>query len=52
MLYPSYLFITLAFLIFVLTAYQILDMGKEFGFEKQAKKIEQIMKRKKVKKKR
>ncbi len=47
MLYPSYLFLTLAFLIFVLTAYQILTMGKEFGFEKQAKEIEKVMKKKK-----
>jgi len=47
MLYPSYLFITLAFLIFVITAYQILTMGKEFGFEKQAKEIEKVMKKKK-----
>lgn len=47
MLYPSYLFITLAFLIFVITAYQILTMGKEFGFEKQAKEIEKVMIKKK-----
>ncbi len=46
MLYPSYLFITLAFLIFVVTAYQIFTMGKEFGFEKQAKEIARVMKRK------
>ena len=48
MLYPGYLFITLAFLIFVITAYQILTMGQEFGFEKQAKKIKKIMEKKKT----
>jgi hypothetical protein len=52
MLYPGYLFLTLAFLIFVVTAYQILTMGKEFGFGQQAKKIHEVIKEKKVKKKR
>ncbi len=47
MLYPGYLFITLAFLIFVVTSYQILTMGKEFGFEKQAKEIKKIMEKNK-----
>jgi len=47
MLYPGYLFITLAFLIFVATSWQILTMGKEFGFEKQAKQIKKIMESKK-----
>ena len=47
MLYPSYLFITLAFLTFVLTSYQTLKMGKEFGFEKQAKEIKKVIEKKK-----
>ena len=53
MLYPGYLFITLAFLIFVVTSYQILIMGNEFGFEKQANKIKKVMmeKKKKMRKK-
>lgn len=51
MLYPGYLFITLAFLIFVVTSYQILTMGKEFGFQKQAKEIEKIIEINKKKKK-
>lgn len=51
MLYPGYLFITLAFLIFVITSYQILTMGKEFGFQKQAKEIENIIETKKKNKK-
>lgn len=49
MLYPGYLFITLAFLIFVVTAYQILTLGKEFGFEKQAKEIESVIKKRRKK---
>ena len=51
MLYPGYLFITLAFLIFVVTSYQILTMGKEFGFQRQAKDIEKIIETKKNNKK-
>ena len=41
MLYPGYLFIMLAFLIFVISSYQILMMGKEFGFGEQAFKIKE-----------
>ncbi len=47
MLYPGYIFITAAFLIFVITAYQILTLGQEFGFETQAKDIKAIMEKKK-----
>ncbi|MBW2975250.1 hypothetical protein KY366_06030 [Candidatus Woesearchaeota archaeon] len=43
LLYPGYLFLTLAFLIFVITSYQILTMGKEFGFETKAKEIKSII---------
>ena len=50
LLYPGYLFLTLAFLIFVITAYQILNMGKEFGFHAEAKAIEQAIKERKLKK--
>jgi|SRR3989338_9715168 len=46
MLYPGYLFIILAFLIFVVTAYQILTIGKEFGFKPQAIAIEKQMRSK------
>lgn len=49
MLYPGYLFIILAFMIFVVTAYQILVMGKEFGFRNQAAKIKNMMDKKKKK---
>ncbi len=47
MLYPGYLFLTLAFLIFVITSYQILMIGKEFGFQKQSSKIKKAMEKKK-----
>ena len=47
MLYPGYLFITLAFLIFVISSYQILMMGKEFGFGEQAFKIKEKLELKK-----
>ena len=42
-IYPSYVFLTLAFLVFVSTSYQILSIGKEFGFKSQAKVIEKAM---------
>ncbi len=51
MLYPGYLFLTLAFLIFVVTSYQILTLGKEFGFERQAKEIGKVIEKKKNRKK-
>lgn len=51
MLYPGYLFLIMAFLIFVVTSYQILTMGQEFGFGQQANKIKGIIKEKKEGKK-
>lgn len=45
-IYPKYFFITIAYLVFVIAAYQILHIGKEFGFKEQAKKIEKVMKKK------
>ena len=47
LVYPSYVFLTLSFLLFVATSYQILSIGKEFGFKSQAKKIEKIMQKNK-----
>lgn len=44
MLYPGYLLMTLAFLLFVGTSWQILTLGKEFGFSNQATFIQQVMK--------
>lgn len=46
-LYPEYAFITMAYIFFVVAAYQILNIGKEFGFREQAKKINRIIERKK-----
>ncbi|MBU0629257.1 MAG: hypothetical protein KKC75_08785 [Nanoarchaeota archaeon] len=50
MLFPGYLFLILAFLIFVATSYQILTMGKEFGFKTQAKEISRVIESKKKRK--
>lgn len=47
--YPKYIFIAIAYLVFVIAAYQILHIGKEFGFKEQAKKIEKVMKKGKSK---
>jgi hypothetical protein len=46
MLYPGYLFITMSFLIFVITSYQILTMGKQFGFERKGRDIKKIIEKK------
>lgn len=37
--YPKYFLITLSYLIFVFTAYKILYLGKQFGFQPQIKKM-------------
>ncbi len=50
MLYSGYLLIALAFLLFVGTAWQILTLGREFGFKGQASNIEKIIKEKEKKK--
>jgi len=50
MLYPGYFFIIAAFIIFVISSYQALKMGKEFGFGKQADNIKKIINAKKKKK--
>lgn len=51
MLYPGYVLIALAFLLFVGTAWQILTLGREFGFKSQAASIEKVIKEKKKKSK-
>ncbi|GAI86766.1 unnamed protein product, partial [marine sediment metagenome] len=51
MLYPGYLLIALAFLLFVSTAWQILTLGREFGFKGQASFIRNVIKEKEKKKK-
>ena len=39
LVYPKYFLITVAYLIFVLAAYKILYLGKQFGFKSQVKKM-------------
>lgn len=43
--YLDYLFITLAYLVFVAAAYKINRLGKEFGFQRAADKIKKAMKK-------
>ncbi|MFH1053187.1 MAG: hypothetical protein V1740_02105 [Candidatus Woesearchaeota archaeon] len=50
LLYPGYVFLAIAFIIFVVTSFQTYNMGQELGFEKQAQKIKQVMQKKKAKK--
>ena len=49
LLYPGYVFLIIAFLIFVYTSFHILKMGKEFGFQGEAQKIVKIIEEKKRK---
>lgn len=46
-LIPKYIFITIAYLIFSYTSYQIWLIGKEFGFKNEAATINRIMQEKK-----
>jgi len=45
--YVGYIFLTLTFFMFVFAAYHILEIGKKFGFEVQAKKIKKVIEEKK-----
>ena len=45
--YFGYILLTVTFFMFVFAAYHIQEMGKQFGFEVQAKSIKKIMARKK-----
>lgn len=47
LVYPEYFFITIAYIVFVISAYKILYLGKEFGFQAEAKNIARIIKEKK-----
>lgn len=42
--YVGYLFVTLAYLVFVVAAHKIYYLGKEFGFQREASKIKEAMK--------
>ena len=44
-IYPKYFFITLAYFVFVYTSYRIFNLGKEFGFTEQAKRIKRAMRK-------
>ena|SRR3989338_6974056 len=48
-LYPKYIFITIAYLIFLRAAYQILYLSKKFGFSEEAKDIQKLLASKKKK---
>jgi len=50
-IFPEYVFIAIAYLIFAAAAYRIWHIGKEFGFREQAAQIKQVIKEKKRKKK-
>lgn len=43
MLYFGYIFLTLTFFMFVFAAYHILNLGKKFGFNIQASKINKVV---------
>lgn len=47
MVYIGYIFLTLTFFMFVFAAYHILEIGKKFGFQSQAKNISKILDEKK-----
>lgn len=47
MVYPKYFLISLAYIMFVLSAYKILIIAKEFGFEIEAKEIARVLKKRK-----
>ena len=49
-IFVEHFFITATFLLFVIAAYQILHIGKEFGFEKEASTIKSLLRNKKNKK--
>ncbi len=41
--YVGYLFLAVSYIVFLRAAYQILSIGKEFGFQTQALKIKSVM---------
>ena len=45
--YPKYAFLTATYFIFLASSYQILSIGKMFGFNKAAENIKKVMKEKK-----
>ena len=49
MVLPEFMLITITYMIFMIASYNIYKLGKEFGFQAQAKGIEKIIKKKKRK---
>ena len=47
--YPKYVFLTVTYFIFLASSYQILSIGKVFGFNKAAENIKKVMKNKRSK---
>lgn len=43
--YLDYLFITLAYMVFVAASFKIYTLGREFGFQKEANKIKDVIKK-------
>src|SRR3989344_357420 len=48
-LYFEYFFIVMAYMVFVMAAYQILYLGKEFGFSREIKVMKKAIREKKLK---
>ncbi|MBI4448223.1 hypothetical protein HY643_04530 [Candidatus Woesearchaeota archaeon] len=51
MLYLKYFFISAAYLVFVFAAYKMLYLSKEFGFGEESKKIAELIKKRRLEKK-
>lgn len=49
--YPEYIFIVFAYIAFIVASFRVLKISEEFGFKEDGKKIEQIVKQKKSKRK-
>lgn len=47
--YPKYAFLTATYFIFLASSYQILSIGRVFGFKKAAENIKKVMREKKLK---
>ena len=46
--YPEYIFIIFAYIAFTLASFRVLKISEEFGFKEDGRKIEQIVKQKKI----
>ncbi|MBI2653449.1 hypothetical protein HYX02_01425 [Candidatus Woesearchaeota archaeon] len=48
--YPEYIFVVFAYIAFIVASYRVLKIGEEFGFKEDGRKIQQLIREKKVKK--